>query len=94
MPYELIWYSNRSTPKVRKVGGKRTKAKKGYGRVVRRRRATAAETKQIRAGRWVRVDSKGRKPSSSSYKPSKYRKKLGAKRRATNKRIARRKRRK
>lgn len=90
MAHDLIFYANRSTPQVVARGAK-GKPKKGYGKQVRRRKATAAEEKTIRRGGWVRVDSKGRKPSSGSYKPSKYRKKLGKKRRATNAKIRRKK---
>ena len=83
MGYDLVFYSNRSTPQVVRSGAKAT-AKKGYGKQTRRRKATAEEAKTIAKGKWVRVDSKGNKPTSSKYKASGYRKKLGAKRRATN----------
>lgn len=85
--HDLVFFSNRSTPQVVSKGAK-AKPKKGYGKVTRRRAANASEERTIARGGWVRVDAKGNKPSSSRYKASKYRKALGAKRRATNKRIA------
>lgn len=90
MAHDLIFYSNRSTPQVVSKGAE-GKPKKGYGKQTRRRAATAAEEKTIASGGWVRVNSDGTKPSSSGYKASSYREKLGEKRRATNKKIANRK---
>jgi len=87
MGHRLVFYENRSTPQVVGEGGS-AKSKEGYGKVTHSRPANADEEKTIARGGWVRVDSKGNKPSSSSYKASSYRPKLGEKRRATNKRIA------
>ena len=64
--HRLVWLSNRNTPKVVAVG-KRYKPKPSEGKIVKSRRATASEEKTIRKGGWVRVDKKGRKPSSKSY---------------------------
>lgn len=86
--HDLVFYANRSTPKVVSKGEKPT-PKSGWGNQTKRRAATADEEKVIASGKWLRVDEQGDKPSSSSYKPSRYRKKLGEKRRATNKKIAR-----
>lgn len=88
--YILTFYANRSTPRVHRAGTKPPKPKKGYGRRVSSRRANAAEARKARAGKWIQVDARGRTPSSSKYKPSRYRPKLGAKRRATNERLRRR----
>jgi hypothetical protein len=87
MGHRLVFYANRSTPQVVGEGGS-AKSKEGYGKVTHSRPANADEEKTIARGGWVRVDSKGNKPSSASYKASSYRPKLGEKRRATNKRIA------
>ncbi len=87
MGHRLVFYANRSTPQV--VGEKGSaKSKEGYGKVSHSRPANAEEEKTIARGGWVRVDSKGNKPSSASYKASSYRPQLGAKRRATNAKIA------
>ena len=87
MGHRLVFYENRSTPQV--VGEKGSaKSKEGYGKVSHSRPANAQEEKTIARGGWVRVDSKGNKPSSASYKASSYRPQLGAKRRATNAKIA------
>ncbi len=64
--HRLVWMSRRNTPKVVAVG-KRYTPKKSEGKIVKSRRANAAEEKTIRKGGWVRVDRKGRKPSSKSY---------------------------
>lgn len=87
MAHDLVFFANRSTPQVVSKGAA-AKPKQGYGKQTSRRAATAEEEKKISSGGWLRVDAKGNKPSSSSYKPSSYRKKLGEKRRATNKKIA------
>lgn len=73
--HDLIFYENRSTPQVVPKGAP-SKPKKGYGKVVKRRPASEEEEKVIRSGRWVRVDSKGRKPSDPKYKKTKYRPQL------------------
>jgi len=87
MGHRLVFYEDRSTPQV--VGEKGSaKSKEGYGKVSHSRPANAEEEKTIARGGWVRVDSKGNKPSSASYKASSYRPQLGAKRRATNAKIA------
>jgi hypothetical protein len=52
-----------------------------------RRAATAEEEQELRKGRWLRVDESGHRPSSSKYRVSSYRKKLGAKRKLTNARL-------
>lgn len=85
--HDLVFYSNRSTPKVVSKGEK-PEPKQGWGKQTKRRAATADEEKTIASGRWLRVDEQGDKPSSSSYKASNYRKNLGDKRRTTNKKIA------
>ena len=64
----LTFYSNRNTPRVHRAGTKPPKPKKGYGKRTSSRRATAAEVKKMRGGKWLRVDSKGRTPSSKGYK--------------------------
>ena len=64
--YRLTWYANRNTPVVTRVG-KRTKAKPSWGKRVKSRAANARETKQIRAGRWVRVDRNGRRAGQKGY---------------------------
>lgn len=64
--HRLIWLQNRNTPKVMAVG-KRYKPKPSEGKIVKSRRANAAEERTIAKGRWVRVDKKGRKASSKSY---------------------------
>lgn len=88
--YILTFYSRRSTPRVHRAGTKPPKPKKGWGKRVSSRRANAKESAKASRGKWIQVDSKGRTPSSSKYKPSQYRPKLGAKRRATNARLRRR----
>ncbi len=66
--YILTFYANRNTPRVHRAGSKPKKPKKGYGKRTSSRRATASEVKKMRGGKWLRVDSKGRTPSSKSYK--------------------------
>lgn len=66
--YILTFYANRNTPRVHRAGTKPPKPKKGYGKRVKSRRASAAEVKKMRGGKWLRVDAKGRTPSSKSYK--------------------------
>lgn len=73
--HDLIFYSNRSTPQVVPRGSE-GKKKKGYGKVTKRRSATADEEKVISSGKWLRVDEKGNKPSSDNYKKTKYRPQL------------------
>lgn len=63
MAHDLIWLSNRNTPKVVSRGAK-YKPKPSEGRIVRRRKANASEERTISKGGWVRVDRKGRKPGS------------------------------
>lgn len=63
MAHDLVWLSNRNTPKVVSRGSK-YKPKPSEGRIVRRRKANASEEKTISKGGWVRVDRKGRKPGS------------------------------
>lgn len=66
MAHDLIFYEGRNTPEVvskgaqGKKGGSGTKA----GKVTKRRAATAEEEKKISSGQWLRVDKKGRTPSS------------------------------
>lgn len=88
--HDLVFYSNRSTPKVVSKGEKPT-PKQGWGKQTKRRAATAEEEKTIASGKWLRVDQQGDKPSSASYKASSYRPQLGAKRKATNAKIAKKK---
>lgn len=70
--YDLVFYSNRSTPEV-VVRGREPNPKSGYGKQTKRRAATEEETKVIRRGDWLRVDAEGNKPSSKDYKTTKYR---------------------
>lgn len=75
MKHDLVFYENRSTPKV--VGrGEEASSKKGYGKVTKRRKATRDEEKFISTGKWLRVDEDGNKPSSKDYKKTKYRPQL------------------
>jgi hypothetical protein len=77
--HDLIFYENRSTPQVVNSGAS-GKPKKGYGKQTYRRAANSSEEKQISAGKWVRVDSSGNKPSSEGYARTKYRPQLLKKR--------------
>lgn len=79
MAHDLIFLSNRRTPKVVKKGAK-YKPKPSEGRIVRRRAANESEEKTIRNGGWVRVNQRGEKPGDSGYmkKKSKVRPQLGA----------------
>jgi hypothetical protein len=81
--HDLIFYSKRSTPKVVAQGASPGKVPEGYGKVTKRRAATEKEERVIARGKWVRVDEKARTPSDSDYKVTKYRPKLGAKRKAS-----------
>jgi len=71
--HDLIFYENRRTPEVVSKGAKGKKGGVGTaaGKVVSRRAATAAEEKDIAAGRWVRVSSDGKKPGDPGYKKNK-----------------------
>lgn len=80
--HDLVFYSKRSTPKVVTKGADPGKVPEGYGKVVKRRAASEQEERVIAKGKWVRVDEKGSTPSDSSYKTTKYRPKLAAKRKA------------
>lgn len=73
--HDLIFYENRSTPEVVSKGAKGN-PKNGYGKQTRRRAANADEEKDIAAGRWVRVDQKGKKAGEAGYKKTKYRPQL------------------
>lgn len=89
--WKLTFYSNRNTPRVTRVGTK-AKKKKGEGKVVKTRRATKAEAKQINKGKWLRVDSKGNKAGSKSYKGKRSRGR-GPSKAASRKAVSRRKKR-
>lgn len=65
--YTLVWRAGRNTPIVKRAGTRTRPARKGEGKVVKSRPATASEARQARAGKWVRVDRKGRRPGSKSY---------------------------
>ena len=64
--HKLVWLANRNTPKVLPVGQSYT-PKPSEGKIVRTRRATADEERQIAAGKWIRVDRHDRTPGSKSY---------------------------
>lgn len=66
--HDLIFYANRSTPKVVSAGAKAPEPKKGYGKQTKRRAATASEEKTISSGQWLRVDQKGKKGGQPGYK--------------------------
>lgn len=68
--FKLTFTSKRNTPIVSKPGTK-VKPKKGAGKVTKTRRATKAEAKQLRKGKWLRVDSKGKKAGQKGYKGKK-----------------------
>ena len=63
MAHDLVWLSNRNTPKVVSRGAK-YKPKPSEGRIVRRRAANASEERTISKNKWVRVDRKDRRPGS------------------------------
>ena len=65
--HRLTWRAGRRTPIVTPVGKRTRPAKKGEGKVVKSRRATAAEERQIAKGTWVRVAKNGSKPGSKAY---------------------------
>ena len=70
--HDLIFWERRRTPSVVPKGKPAHRVKKpSYGKVVKRRPATADEEKTIRSGGWVRVNKKGEKPSDPNYKKSK-----------------------
>lgn len=70
--WDLVFYSNRSTPQV--VGlGELPKPKEGYGEITLRRPTQDWENNQLRKGKWLRVDEKGNRPKSAEYKKSTYR---------------------
>jgi len=71
--HDLIWYEGRRTPEVVAKGAKGKKGGAGTkaGKVVKRRAATADEEKDIRAGRWVRVEPGGKTPKDKGYKEAK-----------------------
>ena len=93
MAHDLVWLSNRNTPKVVSKGA-RYKPKPSEGRIVRRRAANASEEKTIARGGWVRVDRKNRRPGSkkgygtgSKVRPQfKYKKKKKSSSSGTSKR--------
>lgn len=76
--HDLIFYKNRSTPKVVSRGAKAPAVPDSYGPVVSRRKATAEEEKTIARGDWVRVDSSGKQSGESGYDKSKVRPNLSA----------------
>ena len=70
--HDLLYWERRRTPSVVPKGKPAHRVKKpSYGKVVKRRPATAEEEKTIRSGGWVRVNEKGEKPSDPNYKKSK-----------------------
>jgi len=87
-PLVAKFYSKRSTPWIQPVGSTK-KPKPSWGKFVSSRRLSAEESKKARRGDWIRVDQKGNKPTSSSYKASSYRPKLGTQRKRTNQRLRR-----
>ena len=68
MAHDLIFYKNRSTPEVVPRGAKGNPDSDDV--FSSRRQATAEEEEWMRnnPGKWLRVDEKGNKPSSDSYK--------------------------
>jgi len=64
--YRLVWYEGRNTPAAIMPGQKRKK-KKGEGKVVKQRMATAAERKILDRNEWLRVDKDGKTPSDPGY---------------------------
>ena len=69
MAHKLVFYANRSTAKV-VTKGATAKSKVGYGKVTKSRAATPAEEKQIKAGKWIRTRSDGKKPTDPGAKSS------------------------
>jgi len=70
--HDLIWWSNRRTPSVVPKGKPAAEVRKpSYGKVTKRRKATAAEEKQIANGQWVRVNENGDRPGDPNYKKKK-----------------------
>jgi hypothetical protein len=67
--HTLRFYENRRTPVVDAPGEK--KYKPSYGKLVKQRKATNGEMKQMNGGKWLRVDVKGRKPGHPDYLSSK-----------------------
>ncbi len=65
--HDLIFFANRNTPKV-VPKGKQFKAPAGYGKVTKRRPATAKEEKVIARGDWLRVDVHSNTPGDGKYK--------------------------
>lgn len=84
--HDLVFFRRRSTPQVVDRGDP-ARPKKGYGRQSSRRHATADEEKVIDSGRWLRVDEAGTRPSSSTYKVSRYRTRQGRQRARPNRRL-------
>lgn len=73
--YDLVFYSERSTPQVVERGAL-PKPKVGFGDVTLRRPATPREEVTLDKGKWLRVDEYGNKPSSPNYKKTRYRPEL------------------
>lgn len=65
--HDLIFFENRSTPKV-VAKGMPFRGHSLYGKQTKRRAATEEEEKQIINGEWVRVDEKGNKGGQPGYK--------------------------
>lgn len=65
--YRLTWLEGRSTPVVRRVGGKRPKT--AGGKVIASRLANEQEKRDIQAGRWVRSRPPGQPNKKSSIRP-------------------------
>lgn len=65
--HRLTWREGRRTPIVTSVGKSTRPEKKGEGKVLKSRSATASEEKQISKGTWLRVAKDGSKPGSKAY---------------------------
>jgi hypothetical protein len=66
--YRLTFYANRSTPQVTPAGQTPKPAKANYGRKVSSRMSTDDEERKMKGGKWLRVDSKGKRPGDASYR--------------------------
>ncbi|MCA1807722.1 MAG: hypothetical protein LC687_07735 [Actinobacteria bacterium] len=70
--WDLVFYENRSTPQVVKLG-ELAQPKEGYGEPTHRRATNQWESSQLEKGKWLRVDENGNRPKHPNYKVSTYR---------------------
>lgn len=73
LAHDLIWWSDRQTPQVVPAGASADDHKKSnYGKVVKRRKATAEEERKIRDGKWIapKDHPKGAKSRKGLKNPS------------------------